>query len=66
VLTLMIRIRARLVSADDGRALFERKLIYVGQRRNFSQWSDNDAAVLTADLAQACSTVAEGIVDELL
>jgi hypothetical protein len=66
VLTLVIRIRARLVSADDGRALFERKLIYVGQRRNFSQWSDNDAAVLTADLAQACSTVAEGIVDELL
>lgn len=66
MLTLVIRIRARLVSADDGRVLFERRLMYVGQRRSFSQWSDNEAAVLTEDLAKACSTVSAGVVDELL
>lgn len=66
LLTLVIRIRARLVSADDSRVFFERKLVYVGQRRTFSQWSDNEAALLTGDLAEACSTVAAGVVDELL
>jgi len=65
-LTLVIRIRARLVSADDSRVLFERNLTYFGQRRSFSQWSDNEAAMLTGDLAEACRTVAAGVVDEML
>lgn len=65
-LTLVLRMHARLVSAADGRMLFERNLEHVSIGWYFSEWALDDGQLLSQQLAVACDALAAQIVDEML
>ena len=64
-LSLVIRVRARLVSVKDSKALSVLEYAYVSRGYKVSEWGANNFQPLSGELALGYKEIAEEVVDEM-
>lgn len=64
-LTLVLKVRTRLVRAKDGSELYAHTLAYAGGHYRYTEWGEGNAALFRAEIDRAVEALVSKIVEEV-